>query len=147
MLGGGTLTLGGDNTYSGATVVGAGSTLEAGTGSVIPSTTVVTFGAEATFNLMNVGGVSLAGLSGTDPTSCVAMGCGTLTIAPTVNQTYAGAFSGYGSSSVTIAGTAAQTLSGNNGGFAGSSSSAPTPRLKRPPPPPSAGRPASPASP
>ncbi len=104
----GTLTLGGANTYTGATTIFAG-TLALGTSSVLADATAVTVGGDATFNLANFSDTvgSLAG------TGNVTLGSGTLTVGGNNTSTvFAGVVSGSGS--FNKAGTGTLTLTGAN---------------------------------
>jgi autotransporter-associated beta strand protein len=92
--GAGTLRLTGTgNNYTGATTVDAG-TLQLGATGALPSTTTLSLGAAATFDLQSFS-QQVATLNSTSSTSTV-IGSGTLTVAPTVAgySTYAGALSG-----------------------------------------------------
>lgn len=106
----GTLTLGGANTYTGATNINAG-TLTLGANNVLANTTAVSVASGATFNLNNFSDTvgSLAGSSG----SAVTLGSGTLTAGgDNTSTTFAGVASGTGG--LTKTGTGTLTLSGAN---------------------------------
>ncbi|HEX4132713.1 MAG TPA: autotransporter-associated beta strand repeat-containing protein, partial [Pirellulales bacterium] len=90
----GTLELSGtDNNYTGATTVDAG-TLQLDATGALPSTTTLSLGAAATFDLQSFS-TQVESLNSTSSTSTV-IGSGTLTVAPGVAgySTYAGALSG-----------------------------------------------------
>ncbi|MDA9465120.1 autotransporter family protein [Bradyrhizobium sp. CCBAU 53415] len=104
--GAGTFTLTDNSTYTGATVVQAGTLALTGTGSIASSSRVV---ANATFDISGVtgAGTSIQSLAGT---GTVNLGAETLTIT-NANDAFAGAINGTGGLAVT-GGT--QTLSGVN---------------------------------
>ncbi|HYE07101.1 MAG TPA: autotransporter-associated beta strand repeat-containing protein [Planctomycetota bacterium] len=110
--GAGTLVLSGAGSWSGGTTVAAGA-VRLGANNVLPNTVVtITDAAGAALELNGfsdtIGGLSGGGPSGGD----VALGAGTLTIASTATETYAGVVSGGGSLVKSGAGTL--TLSGTN---------------------------------
>lgn len=106
-VGTGILTLGGANTYTGATAINAG-TLAAGAVNVLPGASAITVGATATLSLNNfnnqIGSLAGAGL--------VNLGTGTLTVGTTTSTTFSGNLLGGGG--LTKIGTGTLTLSGNN---------------------------------
>ena len=105
--GSGTLTLSGNNTYSGATTVNAG-TLQLGAAGGIASSSAVTVGASGTLDLNNYG-PTIGSLSGA---GAVTLGSGTLTAGNGSDTTYSGVMSGTGG--LTKSGTGTLTLSGAN---------------------------------
>ena len=105
--GGGTLTIGGLNSYGGGTTISAG-TVQIGNAATSLGTGALTM-AGGTFDLNNFS-QSIGTLSGT---GSVVLGSGTLTINDTALATYSGTFTGSGS--ITKAGSFALTLSGASG--------------------------------
>jgi len=110
--GAGTLTLSGNNSYSGTTTINAG-TLTAAGGSAIADTSQVTLAntAGATLNLANsetIGNLSGGGATGGN----VTLGANTLTVNEAGTTTYGGIISGTGG--LTKAGAGTMTLSGAN---------------------------------
>lgn len=99
------LTLGGVNTYTGATTVNAG-TLQLGVANALAAATVATVGAGATLDLANFA-LTVASLAGA---GIVTLGSATLTVSGTVNTSFAGVMSGTGG--LTKAGTSTLTLGG-----------------------------------
>ena len=103
----GTLIYGGNNTYTGATTVNAG-TLQLGAANRIANTNAVTVNAGAIFNLSNFA-ETIGSLSGAGN---VTLGSATLTTGDATSTTFSGVMSGTGG--LTKQGTGVFTLSGNN---------------------------------
>ena len=101
------LTLGGANTYSGSTTINGG-TARLATNNALPALTAVTIATGATLELSTYS-QTVASVTGT---GTVALGAGSLTIADNANTTFAGNITGSGS--LTKTGTATLTLSGNS---------------------------------
>ena len=103
----GTLIYGGNNTYTGATTVNAG-TLQLSAANRIANTNAVTVNAGAIFNLSNFA-ETIGSLSGAGN---VTLGSATLTTGDATSTTFSGVMSGTGG--LTKQGTGVFTLSGNN---------------------------------
>jgi filamentous hemagglutinin family protein len=109
--GSGTVTLSGNNTYTGSTTINAG-TLKLGASNVLSDSTAVNINSSgAVFDLNNFSETiaSLAGASGTS----VTLGSGTLTTGDSSNTTYSGVISGTGGA-LTKQGSGTFTLAGAN---------------------------------
>ncbi|OYV06248.1 MAG: hypothetical protein CFE26_07320, partial [Verrucomicrobiales bacterium VVV1] len=109
-FGPGTLTLSGTNTYTGTTTI-YGGTLAVSGGAAIANTGLVTLAntAGVTFQLNSsetIGNLSGGGTTG----GTVALGGNTLTLGDGTAQTYAGTFTGTGTSSIIKQGSATLTL-------------------------------------
>ncbi|MEJ1968778.1 MAG: autotransporter-associated beta strand repeat-containing protein [Rhizomicrobium sp.] len=111
-LGSGTLTLGGSNTYTGATDVAEG-TLEAGGGAGFASGSAFTVESDATLDL-NGYNETIASLAGA---GTVALGTGSLTVGDSSTTEFDGALTGSGM--LFKAGSGQLTLAGDTGGFSG----------------------------
>ena len=118
-VGAGTLVLSGNNTWSGATTVSAG-TLQLGAATGMTNATVLTVNG-GTFDL-NGFSKTVTNLSGTG--GAIALGSGALTVNQTAARTYAGVISGTGS--LTKSGTSTLTLTGANSYSGGTTVSAGT---------------------
>ena len=106
-VGAGTLVLSGNNTWSGATTVNAG-TLQLGAAAGMPNATVLTVnGGTLDLNGFSKTVTSLSGTGG-----AIALGAGALTVNQLAARTYAGVISGTGSLTKNGAGTL--TLTGAN---------------------------------
>ncbi len=108
-IGSGTLTLSGENTYTGATTINAGTLTLGAAGGVIADSSAVTVANGTTFNLANnsetVGSIAGAGL--------ITLGSATLTAGGNDSSTtFSGVISGTGA--LTKEGTGTLTLSGTN---------------------------------
>ena len=102
-----TLTLGGTNTYSGATNISAG-TIRLAANNALPALSSVAIATGATLELATYN-QTVASVTGT---GTVALGAGSLNIADSVNTTFAGTITGSGS--LTKIGIGTLTLSGNS---------------------------------
>ncbi|MBA4791705.1 MAG: autotransporter-associated beta strand repeat-containing protein [Rhizobiales bacterium] len=100
----GTVTLTGANTYTGGTIVRAG-TLEVGSSSALPAGRAVNVEAGATLDV-NTGALTIGNLTGG---GTVTLDSTTLTVAPTSTSSFTGAMSG---GTLTVAGTGALVLTG-----------------------------------
>ncbi len=102
-----TLTLGGANTYTGATNINAG-IVRLAANNALPASTFVAIATGATLELATFN-QTVASVTGT---GTVALGAGSLNIADSVNTTFAGTITGSGS--LTKAGPGTLILSGNS---------------------------------
>lgn len=124
--GAGILILGGANTYSGPTSIGAGSTLKLGaagvipdgpTGSVVTLPTAANNGAIFQLNGFNETVTSISGGNGLTPASTIALGANTLTLSNPNGETFNGLFTSSAGGKIVKEGSGSITLVGQSNGF------------------------------
>ncbi len=110
--GAGTLVLSGNNAYTGATTISAG-TLKNGASDVINNSSAVKIADGATWNLNNYNETvaSIADVTGSS-TGAISLGSGTLTIGGSATTTFSGTVSG--TSSMVFGGAGGTVLAGTN---------------------------------